>query len=153
MPKRSARGKKAASGVSADASTRREFGKKYMPMIFGVIIALSFILIGLKLPGFGPALPSTIEMWIIMVAIMIIGIAVIIYSAVKVLAKLSGSMAHGISFIIGGLVLFVGVTVLDTPIHTELIQFSLLTHTLWHITELVGVVMMGIGLHKIAKSV
>lgn len=153
MPKRPARGKKAVSGASDSGSARREAGRKYMPMIFGVIIAISFILIGLKLPGFGPALPSTIEMWLIMVAIMIIGIIVIIYSAIKVLARLSGNLAHGISFIIGGLVLFVGVTVLDTPIHTELIQFSLLTHTLWHITELVGVVMMGIGLHRIAKSV
>lgn len=126
--------------------------KKYMPMILGAVIAFSFILIGLKLPGLGPALPSTIEMWIIMVSIMVIGVITIIYSALKVLPNMSGGMGVGVSFIIGGLILFVAVTVLDTPIHTEFIQFSLLTHTLWHITELVGVVMMGIGLHKVAKS-
>lgn len=153
MPRRSARRTKAVSQAPAGSAARKEAGRKYMPMIFGVIIALSFLLIGLKLPGFGPALPSTVEMWIIMVAIMIVGLVVIIYSAVKVLAKLSGHMAHGISFIIGGLVLFVAVTVLDTPIHTDFIQFTLLTHTLWHITELVGVVMMGIGLHRISKAV
>lgn len=126
--------------------------KKYMPMILGAIIAFSFILIALKLPGLGPALPSTLEMWIIMVSIMIIGVITIIYSALKVLPNIHGDLGHGISFIIGGLILFVAVTVLDTPIHTTLIEFSLLTHTLWHITELVGVIMMGLGLHKISKS-
>jgi len=126
--------------------------KKYMPMVIGMVIAFSFVLIALKLPGFGPALPSTLEMWIIMASIMIVGVITIIYSALRVLPKIEGEMAIGISFIIGGLILFVAVTVLDTPIHTDFIQFSLLTHTLWHITELVGVVMMGIGLHKVSKA-
>ena len=126
--------------------------KKYMPMILGAVIAFSFVLIGLRLPGLGPALPSTLEMWIIMASIMIVGVITVIYSALRVLPNMSGDMGIGVSFIIGGLILFVAVTVLDTPIHTEFIEFSLLTHTLWHITELVGVVMMGIGLHKVAKA-
>jgi uncharacterized membrane protein len=120
-------------------------------MVFATIIAFSFVMIGLKLPGFGPALPSTTEMWIIMVSIMIVGVLVVIYSAVRVLPRLDGNLAQGMSFVIGGLILFVAVTVLDTPIHTDVIQFSLLTHTLWHITELVGVVMMGIGVHKMSR--
>jgi len=126
--------------------------KKYMPMVLGAVISFSFILIALKLPGLGPALPSTFEMWVIMVSIMVIGVITIIYSALKVLPNMHGDLGNGISFIIGGLILFVAVTVLDTPIHTNLIEFSLLTHTLWHITELVGMIMMGLGLHKISKS-
>jgi hypothetical protein len=127
--------------------------KKYMPMVMGAIIAFSFILIGLKLPGLGPALPSTMEMWIIMVSIMIIGVITIIYSALKVLPRIQGDLGNGISFIIGGLILFVAVTILDTPIHTNMIEFSLLTHTLWHITELVGVIMIGLGLHRVSKEI
>lgn len=141
----------------AASNPRKESARKYMPMIFGVIIAVSFVSFGLFLPGFGPALPSTPTMYAIMTMIVIIGIATIVYTAARVLAKSSGDMAHGLSFIIAGLILFVGVTVLDFPIHTGLVvaghtvEFSLLTHTLWHLTELVGVVMMGIGLQRLSK--
>jgi len=142
----------------AGSNSRKESARKYMPTILGLIIALAFVSIGLMLPGFGPALPSTTEMYIIMTAIVVIGIATIVYSAFKVLRGMAGDMANGTSFIIGGLILFVAVTVIDFPIHTglqflgNLVEFSLLTHTLWHLTELVGVIMIGVGLHRLARA-
>ena len=143
---------------SKAGNARKESARKYMPMFFGGIIAAAFVLIGFSLPGFGPALPSTIEMYIIMFMIVVIGFATIVYSGAIVLPKLSGNMAHGISFIIAGLILFVAVTVLDFAIHTDLVfgsntvQFDLMTHTLWHLTELVGVIMIGLGLHRLSKA-
>lgn len=134
-------------------SPRKESGRRYAPTVFGLIIAVAFVLLALILPPklFGPALPSTIEMWVVMFAIIVIGIAVIIFSAVKVLRKLPATNAHAISFMIGGLILFVAVTIFDIPIHTTFIEFNQLTHTLWHVTELVGIVLIGTGLYKLSK--
>lgn len=147
-----AKGSRRSSKSSTAVNPRREGAQRFMPIFLGIIISIAFLTIGLTFPGLGPALPSTPEMWTIMMFIIIIGMAVIVYSAVKVIGTATGNVARGISFIIGGLILFVSVTVLDVPIHTGSIEFSQLTHTLWHITELVGVIMMGMGLHKIAQK-
>lgn len=144
--------------MAKSSAARKESARKYMPMILGAIIAFAFVAIGVTLPGFGPALPSTTAMYVIMALIVIIGVATIVFSGALVLPRLSGNMAHGISFVIGGLILFVAVTILDFAIHTGLVvgnqtvEFDLLTHTLWHITELVGVVLIGVGLQKLSKA-
>ena len=163
---RSSRGSRKSTRSSSRKSARKPSGRttrsssavkskpkaqKYGPIFLGAMITLSFVIIALVVPGLGPALPSTPEMWIIMIAIMFVGLAIIIHSVSK-LRHMPPDRAHGLAFIIAGLILFVGVTVIDVPIHTEFIEFSQLTHTLWHMTELVGLIFIGIGVYKVARA-
>ena len=127
---------------------------KRIPLIVSVILVLLFIVIAYRIPsGFGPALPSTVEMYAIMTGIVVVGVVVSIYGVIKVVLPYPGKISESFAMVIGGLILILGVTVLDFQIHTEALGFNRLTHIFWHLSELVGFIMIAFGLKGLAEVV
>jgi hypothetical protein len=134
--------------------------EKYLPPIIGVVLVIGLITTAFSIPeGFGPPLTSQLgfagfvglpEMFVIMIGIVAVGAVIAIYGLFKVLRPYQGQIAQAFAFILGGIILFVGVTVLDIPIHTGDIGFNRLTHFIWHFLELIGLVFLGMGFKKLA---
>ena len=126
----------------------------------GVVLVVGLVTAAFSIPeGFGPPLTSETgfagffglpEMFVIMVGIVVVGSVMAGYGFIRVLRPYQGQIAQAFAFILGGIILFVGVTILDIPIHTADIGFNRLTHFVWHFLELIGLVFLGIGFKKLA---
>lgn len=131
--------------------------EKYLPPIIGAVLVLLIVVVSLSIPGgFGPALPSEPnilalpEMLTIMVGIVLAGVVIVVYGVLKVVKPYPGEIGDAFSLILTGIILFLGVTVLDIFIHTGEIGFNRLSHFFWHFSELVGIVFLGLGFKKLS---
>ena len=128
---------------------------KFVPIIGAVLAVLLFAFIAFKdiNLGFlkGDALPTQPDMEIFMYGIVAIGTWLVYFSIKKVVSPYGGKIGEGFTLMTAGIILFMGVTVLDITIHKFGVAFNHLTHFLWHFTEFAAIIFFALGMKKLSE--